>query len=101
MCSTTSSLGASTAVSMIVSSSRPGTFAGTVEEKYCAAVRFRTLRIAHQTKFEVKPPRRTTISLGRPVQIGEVPRASEASAIGAAASRAYAKQALITPENVA
>jgi hypothetical protein len=43
MCSTTSSLGASAAVSMIVSSSRPGIFAGSVEEKYCPAVRFRTL----------------------------------------------------------
>ena len=88
MCSTTSSLGASTAVSMIVSSSRPGTFAGSVEEKYWPAVRFLTLRIAHQMKFEVKPPSSTTMSLGRPVQIGGVPRASEASAIGVAASRA-------------
>jgi hypothetical protein len=73
---------------MMVSSSRLGSFAGSVEEKYWRAVRFRRLRVAHQMKFEVKPPRSTTMSFGRPVQIGGVPRASEASAIGVAASRA-------------
>src|SRR5437016_12478015 len=81
-CKTTSSLGASIGVSMIVSSSRFGSSERIFELKYWYPVRFLRLRSTHQIKFVVKPPNRTTTSLGRPDQSCLVPALTEASLIG-------------------
>ena len=53
----------------------------------------------HQMALLVKPPASTMTSLGRPVQSAGVPAAAESLAIGSAASKAKAMQALITPQN--
>src|SRR5476649_2365016 len=55
----------------------------------------------HQMKLVVKPPRRTTTSLGSPVQMVGVPAAADRTEIGAPASSPYAKQELMIPENTA
>src|ERR1039457_1198466 len=55
-------------------------------------------RKEHQIKFVVKPPNKTTTSLGRPLQMTVVPAAREASPIGLPAGGAEEKQALMTPE---
>src|ERR1051326_2016224 len=57
--------------------------------------------MAHQTKFVVKPPSRTTMSFGKPDQRGRVPAFKEVSPVGLPAARAKAKQALMMPANVA
>src|SRR5215471_14445296 len=57
--------------------------------------------MTHQIKLVVKPPNKTTTSLGRPLQRTVVPAALEASLIGLPAVKAKEKHALMIPEKVA
>ena len=68
-------------------------------------MRFRTLRMTHQTKFVMKPPASTTMSTGRFCHSSLRSDASSCARVicasGAPAVSPYAKHALMIPQNVA